>query len=163
MRRRMRSAAMAAILAAAMGSGLVPLAAMAAVRGPDFSGREVFKIVSRLSGPRHPAAYAWGAFSAKGSYMRKTATLVFPKGKITVHRNVQHTAFYGPDLATCRFKIVQTGSFAVTRATGKYHGLRDSGSFRTTLHGGLNQTGRDRCGSKIVARRTVTYEIGTAR
>ncbi len=78
-------------------------------------------------------------------------------------RHVIRTAYYGPDLKTCRFKIVQKGTFAVTRATGRYRGLRDSGNFRTTLRGRLNQTGPNRCGSKIVARPTVTYEIGRAR
>ncbi len=170
MLRRTRLAAMTAILGATMAGGLVPATASAAVRGPalavgspDFAGREVFKIVARLSGPRHPTAYAWGAFTAKGRFIRKPATLVFPKGKIVVHRHVRRTVYHGPDLKTCRFKIVQTGTFAVTRATGRYRGLRDSGSFSTTLRGRLKQTGPDRCGSKIVARRTVTYEIGRAR
>ena len=160
---RMRSAAIAAILAATMAGGLFPAAASAATGGPGFAGREVFKIVARMSGPRHPVAYAWGAFKAKGSFIRKDATLVFPKGKITVRHHVLQTTYYGPDLSTCRFKIVQKGSFRVVRATGRYRGLRESGRYTSTLHGRLNQTGRDRCGSKIVARRTVTYEVGLAR
>jgi hypothetical protein len=146
-----------------MAGGLFPAAASAAVRGPSFSGREVFKIVGRLSGPRHPAASAWGAFTAKGYFIRKDATLVFPKGKIVVRRHVLHTSYFGPDLGTCRFKVVQTGSFRVVRATGRYRGLRDSGRFTTTVHGRLNKTGTNRCGARLIARRTVTYEIGTAR
>jgi hypothetical protein len=163
MPRRIRSAAIAALLAAIMAGGLLPAAASAAVRAPGFSGREVFKIVARLSGPRHPVASAWGAFTAKGSFIRKDATLVFPKGKIVVRRHVLHTSYFGPDLGTCRFKVVQTGSFRVARATGRYQGLRESGRFRTTVHGRLNKTGTNRCGSRLVARRTVTYETGTAR
>jgi len=162
MPRSMRSAAIAAVLAATMATGLAPASASAAVRGPAFAGREVFKIVSRVPGPRHPVAYAWGAFKAKGYFVRRRTTLVFPKGRIVVHRAVQQTTYYGPDLETCRFKIVQKGSFLVTRATGRYRGLRDSGSFAATLHGRLRQTGGDRCGRKIVSRKTVTYEIGRA-
>lgn len=162
MPRRMRSAAVAAVLAATLAGGLVPPAS-AAVRAPAFSGREVFKIVARLHGPRHPAVTAWGAFSAKGFLVRRHATLVFPKGKIVVRRHVVHTAYYGPDLGTCRFKIVQTGSFRVARATGRYRGLSESGSFTSTLHGRLKRTGPGRCSKTIVARRTVTYETGIAR
>ena len=152
-------AAITATLAAALGAA----AALAAVRAPDFAGREVFKIVSRVPGPAHPVAYASGAFTAKGYLVRKRSALVFPKGTIVVRRSVQQTTFYPPDLETCRFKIVQRGSFRVTRATERYRGLRDSGGFVTTLHGRLRQTGGDRCGRTIVSRRTVTYEIGRAR
>jgi hypothetical protein len=31
------------------------------------------------------------------------------------------------------------------------------------VHGRLKKTGTNRCGSRLVARRTVTYETGTAR
>jgi len=152
-------AAIVATLAAALGHA----SALAAVRAPDFAGREVFKIVSRLSGPAHPVAYASGAFSAKGYFVRRRSALVFPKGTIVVRRSVQQTTFYPPDLETCRFKIVLRGSFRVTSATERYRGLRESGGFVTTLHGRLRRTGSDRCGRTIVARRTVTYEIGRAR
>jgi hypothetical protein len=159
---RMRSAGVAAVLATTMATGFVIPAASAAVRGPDFAGREVFKIVGRVPGPRYPVAYAWGAFKATGYFVRKRATLVFPKGRIAVRRHVTQTTYYGPDLKTCRFKIVRKGSFVVTRGTGRYRGLRESGRFVTTLHGQLRQTGHDRCGAKVVSRRTVTYEIGRA-
>ena len=160
---RMRSAAITAVLAAAMVSGLTLTAANASVRSPAFSGREVFKIVGRMPGPRHAAASAWGAFTDSGVFIRKDATLAFRRGRIVVRRHVRHTAYYGPDLSTCRFKIVQTGSFVVTKATGRYRGLHDSGSFATTVSARLSRTGPGRCGSKIIAKRTVTREVGTAR
>jgi len=129
---------------------------------PAYTGREVFKIVARMSGPRHPTVQAWGAFRASGHFIRKTATITFPKGRIVIRRHVQKTTYTGPNLRTCRFTIVQRGTFSVKRATGKYHGLHESGHFTSRLHGRLKKTGASRCSSKIVARRTVTFEIGRA-
>jgi hypothetical protein len=160
---RKRSAAIAAVLAVTMASGLAQTAASAAERGPAFSGREVFKIVGRMPGPRHASASASGAFRASGVFIRKDATLVFGRGRIVVRRHVEQTAYYGPDLSTCRFKIVQKGTFVVTKATGRFRGLHESGRFTTTVSGQLVRRGPGRCGSKITAKRTVTYETGTAR
>jgi len=160
---RLRSAAIATILAVTMAGGIAQTAASAAERSPAFSGREVFKIVGRMPGPRHAAASAWGAFKATGVFIRKDATLAFGRGRIVVRRDVERTAYYGPNLSTCRFKIVQKGSFAVTKATGRFRGLRESGVFTTTVFGRLVRRGPGRCGSKITAKRTVTYETGTAR
>jgi hypothetical protein len=160
---RMRSAAIAAVLAVTMASGLAQTAASAAERSQAFSGREVFKIVGRMPGPRHASASAWGAFTATGVFIRKDATLVFGRGRIVVRRHVEQTAYYGPHLSTCRFKIVQKGSFTVTRATGRFRGLHESGVFTTTVSGRLVRRGPGRCGAKIMAKRTVTYETGTAR
>ena len=160
---RMRSAAAAAVLAVTLLTGMVQTAASAAARGPAFSGREVFKIVGRMPGPRHASASASGAFRATGVFIRKDATLAFGRGRISVRRHVGQTAYYGPDLSTCRFKIVQTGTFVVTKATGRFRGLRESGVFATTVSGQLARRGPGRCGAKITARRTVTYETGTAR
>src|SRR5215475_7658310 len=131
--------------------------------GPAYAGREVFKIVATVPGPRHATVHAWGAFRASGHFIRKTATITFPKGRIVVRRHVGKTTYRGPDLQTCRFTIVQRGSFSVKRATGKYHGLHESGHFTSRLHGRLKKTGPSRCGTKIVARRTVTFEIGRIR
>jgi hypothetical protein len=170
MSRGIRSAGLAAMLAATVFGGLTQTAASAFAREltpaalrPAFSGREVFKIVYRKPGPTHPTASAWGAFTAAGQFIREDATLVFPKGRITVRRHVLSTTYSGPDLTTCRFTIVQKGKFVVTKATGKYRGLHDSGKFATKLSGRLKRTGPSQCGSTIVTEREVTYEIGTAR
>jgi len=160
---RLRTAATAAVLAVTMVTGLAQTAASAAERSPAFSGREVFKIVGRMPGPRHAAASASGAFKASGVFIRKDATLAFGRGRIVVARHVEQTTYYGPDLSTCRFKIVQRGSFAVTKATGRFRGLRESGAFTTTITGRLVRRGPGRCSAKITAKRTVTYETGTAR
>jgi hypothetical protein len=131
--------------------------------GPAYAGRLVFKIVATVPGPRRATAQAWGAFKASGHFIRKTATITFPKGRIIVHRHVDKTTYDGPNLQTCRFTIVQRGTFSVKRATGRYRGLHDSGHFTSRLHGRLKKTGPGRCGSKIVAKRTVTFDVGRAR
>lgn len=154
-------AASAALLAVGMLAGVGLSAADAAQRGPAYAGRLVFKIVGRKPGPRHAAVTASGAFTASGYFVRKYAELVFPHGRITVRRHVAGTSNPPPNLNTCTFTIRQHGTFSVTRATGRYRGLHDTGTFRTTVRGRLRKIGPDRCG-KLVARRTVTYEIGKA-
>lgn len=163
MRRRTHSAALAAALAAAMMSVLSPAALAAPSTSPAFYGREVFKIVTVRLGERRPAAVAWGAFHAKGVFLRRLGTFDFPKGRITVTRRVTSTVVHGPDLATCRFTIRQHGTFAVVRGTGRYRRLRESGTFNATVRGRYNQTGTNRCGFTLVSYHVVTYETGFAR
>lgn len=175
MRRMMRSAALSAGLAVAMAGGLAPQAhaapvaraahaALAAPAVPAFYGREVYKIVTVRPSPKLPVVTAWGAFKATGTYVRRYATLAFPKGRIVVSRNVTWTSPpTPPDLSTCQFKIVQKGTFRVVKATGKYRGLRESGHFTSTIRGRYNRTGTDRCGQKLVSIRVVTYEVGFVR
>jgi hypothetical protein len=127
---------------------------------PAVHGREVIKIVGTMPGPLHAQVTATGAFTARGYFVRKKASLFFPKGRLAVRRHVQSTSYTPPNLATCWFKIKQNGTFRVFYATGKYRGLRYSGKFWTTFSGRLKRTGHDQCGSKIVFDRVVTYEIG---
>lgn len=162
MRRTMRLAALGVSLAAAMVSGLTQVAHASAAR-PSFSGREVYKIVTVMPSSKLPVVTAWGAFKATGTFVRKTSTLAFPRGRIIISRHVTQTTVTRPDLATCRFTIWQKGTFVVTRATGKYRGLRESGRLASTIRGRYNRTGPDRCGRKLVAYHVVTYEIGTVR
>jgi hypothetical protein len=159
MRRIIRSAAVSVGLVVAMAGGLAP----AAHAAPAFYGRETYKIVNVKPSSKPPVVTAWGAFKATGTYVRKYAALVFPKGRIIVSRHVTSTTFSRPDLSTCRFTIWQKGTFRVTRATGKYRGLRESGHFHSTIHGRYNQTGTNECGSTLVAYHVVTYEVGFVR
>ena len=111
-----------------------------------------------------PVVTAWGAFKATGTYIRRYATLAFPKGRLVVSRQVTWTSPpTQPDLSTCQFKIVQKGTFRVVKATGKYRGLREAGHFTSTIRGRYNKIGTDRCGLKLVAFRVVTYEVGFVR
>jgi hypothetical protein len=164
---RTRRLAAIAVVLAAMTGGLIQTAANAAaapahLAGPAYSGREVFKIVARMPGPQHATARAWGAFRATGHFIKKDAALTFPKGRIVVRRHVKKVTYGGPNLRTCRFTIVQRGTFVVRKATGKYRGLHESGRFTSRLYGTLKKAGTNECSSKIVAKRTVTFEIGTA-
>ena len=47
-------------------------------------GKEVIKIVAKVPGPYHARAKAHGAFSAKGYFLRKRASLIFPGGRLAV-------------------------------------------------------------------------------
>src|SRR5579871_4260008 len=148
----MRAAGAVLVTAIAL-AGALSSTAYAAQRGPAYAGRLEFRIVSRFPGPRHAAVTASGAFKASGYFVRKHATLVFPHGRIEVRRRITSTSEPPPNLRTCTFTIRQAGTFAVSRATGRYRGLRDSGTFRTVLRGRLRKLGPSRCG-KIVKRRT---------
>jgi len=131
--------------------------------GPGYYGHETFTIVTVRIGEVRPAATASGAFRAKGRFDRRHGTFDFPKGRIIVSRQVTETTRSGPDLATCRFSIKQSGTFEVVKGTGRYRSLRETGTFRTTLRGRFNHTGPDRCGPKLRYYHVVTYETGTAR
>jgi len=171
MRHALRSAAATALAGAMMGTGLlaggmlagIGPAAQAAPAGPGYHGRETFTIVTVRIGEARPAARASGAFAAKGRFDHRHGTFDFPKGRIIVRRQVTETTRSGPDLATCRFSIEQSGTFDVVKGTGRYRSLRESGTFRTTLHGRFNHTGPDRCGATLRYYHVVTYETGIAR
>jgi len=124
-------------------------------------GKEVIKIVSKVPGPYHPQVTAKGAFSAKGYFLHRRASLIFPDGRLAVHRHLTSTSYRPPNLATCWFKASQTGTFRVFYATGKYHGLRWGGDFTTSVADRLNRTGPNQCGTKIVVYHAFTHETGT--
>ena|ERR1700722_13260506 len=126
-----------------------------------FRGKETIKIVGTKPGPRHAKITAKGAFHAKGYFVHHRAWLVFPKGRLAVHRTVESTSYSPPNLSTCWFKTTQSGTFRVFYATGRYKGLRYSGDFSTTISGRLKKSGSNQCTSKIVVYRAVTYEVGT--
>jgi hypothetical protein len=126
-----------------------------------FRGKETIKIFATKPGPRHAKVTARGAFTVKGYFVHHRAWLVFPKGRLAVHRKVVSTSYSPPNLSTCRFKTAQSGTFRVFYATGRYKGLRYSGQYWTDISGRLKKSGPNQCTSKIVVYRAVTYEVGT--
>jgi hypothetical protein len=148
-----------ACLTAVLMSG-VTVAVAGFASHPARALHESIKIVNTTPGPKHGQVTAKGAFNAKGYYVRKRASLVFPKGRLAVRRHLLSTVDTPPNLTTCWFKIRQRGTFRVFYATGKYRGLRYGGRFWTDISGRLKRSGPDQCGSTIVFYRTVTYEIG---
>ena len=167
--RNRRSAALTLFLVAGMTTAVVVSLAPAALAAPGgagparpaYRGHEVYKIYAVRGGPKNPVVTARGAFRAKGSYYGRSSTLAFPKGRIVIAKHVTGTSTSGPNLATCRFSIFQRGTFSVVRGTGRFRGLREYGTFHTTVHGKYDRTGSDRCGTKLVGYRSVTYQDGT--
>ena len=154
----MRRTKLAGLIAVAMSAVTILSGGFASRSVP--AGREVIKIVGSIPGPVHAQATAKGAFDAHGYFVRKKASLIFPKGRLAVRRHVLSTAEKPPNLATCWFKIRQYGTFRVFYATGKYRRLRYSGQFWTHVAGRLKRDGHDQCGSEIVFYHSVSYEIG---
>jgi hypothetical protein len=141
-------------------AGFTAAAAAGPGSGRTGHGKETLKIVATRPGPRHAPVYATGAFAAKGYFFRKRANIIFPHGRLAVHRHLLSTVNYPPDLAACTFKATQTGTFGVFYATGWYRHVRYSGQFRTTITGHLKKSGHDQCTGQIVSYRAVTYEVG---
>lgn len=156
-------AAMAALTAVLSGFAPAPGSQAQGVQVPASRGREVIRIVSAKPGPLHAKVTAKGAFKATGYFVRRKASLVFPKGKLVVRRHVTTTSVSPPNLGTCTFRELQAGTFRVGYGTGKYKRLRYSGQFSTTITGHLKKSGHDRCGSKLASFRAVTTETGTIR
>ena len=154
----MRRTKPACLTAVAMGAAIMLLGGFA--NRPAISGHEVIKIVGTTPGPLHATVTAKGAFKADGYFFKKKASLIFPKGRLVVKRHVLTTSYKPPDLATCRFKISQHGTFRVSYATGRYRKVRYRGQYWTHVSGRLKRTGPNQCGSKIVHYHFVTYEIG---
>jgi hypothetical protein len=154
----MRRTKLAGLTAVATAAAIMVLGGFAS--RPAISGHEVFKIVGTTPGPRHAKVTAKGAFDANGYFFRKKASLIFPKGRLVVKRHVLSTTNTPPNLATCRFKVSQHGTFRVSYSTGKYRKVRFSGQYWSHVSARLKQTGPDQCGSKIVHYHFVTYEIG---
>ncbi|HUJ06425.1 MAG TPA: hypothetical protein VLX31_10005 [Streptosporangiaceae bacterium] len=152
---------LAAALAVGLACGPAPRALAAAWVRPALSGREVYKIVDRRPGPKQPVVTASGAFRSSGTYYPRSATLAFPRGRIIIARRPTRTSVSGPNLATCWFSIRQVGVFRVTKATGRFRGLRESGTYRTTISARYNRTGPRRCGDTITNYRATTYDTGT--
>jgi len=164
------TAKLARALVVALVVGLIPVtngmvsASASVTAGSAFSGREVFKIVTVRSGERHAHVTASGAFDARGYFVRRTGTAVFGGSKIQIRRHVLRKGRSGPSLRTCRLRIWLSGTFRVTRATGRFRGLREDGRFSTTISITLAKTGANSCSATVfVAYRAVTYAIGRAR
>jgi len=160
MRRSTAAVARATVLIAALMT-VVTLATAGFAGDHSFRGKETIKIFATKPGPWHAKVTAKGAFTAKGYFVHHRAWLVFPKGRLAVHRKVVSTSYSPPNLSTCWFKSRQSGTFRVFYATGRYKGLRYSGQYWTNISGRLKKSGQNQCTSKIVVYRAVTYEVGT--
>jgi hypothetical protein len=167
----MAGLAPAAQAAANQAAATPPAARAAATRaaghapavGPAFHGRVTFTIYSSQPDPTKPPATARGAIKAKGHFYRRSATLAFPKGRIIIHRRSTGVRYSGPYFPSCRLTITQRGTFSIVKGTGRYRGLRGSGTFRTIIHERLRSLGGTTCGTKYVYFHAVTYETGSVR
>jgi hypothetical protein len=174
--RRTLAVALSAGLAAAVAAGPVAMASAAPVRnaapvrgavasGPQFFGHEVFVIIALKEGSEHPKVVAKGTFHAVGhlDFGRRVGIIVFKHGQITITHHVISNSGSVPTPPSCRFTITQRGTFAITKGTKRYTGLRGSGDYQTTIHGRLGHTSNGLCTSKIVSYRSVTYDRGFVR
>jgi hypothetical protein len=180
--RRTLAVALSAGLAAAVAAGPVATASAAPVRhaalvrhaapvrsatasGPQFVGHEVFVIIALKVGSKHPKVVAKGTFHAVGhlDFGRRVGIIVFKHGQITITHHVISNSGSVPTPPSCRFTITQRGTFAITKGTKRYTGLRGSGDYQTTIHGRLGHTSNGLCTSKIVSYRSVTYDRGFVR
>ena len=104
-------------------------AANSAGTRPDVSGSETFYAMTTSPTSSRYSAIATGVFTAGGfdDSGRTADTLHFPGGTI----RIRHGATHGTQVLntkTCLFKASQTGAYTVSGGTGRYAGIRGSGT-----------------------------------
>ena len=93
------------------------------------SGSETFVAMTTSPTSSRYSAIATGVFTAGGydDSGRTADTLHFPGGTITVRHGATHgTQVLNPK--TCLFKASQTGAYTMSGGTGRYAGIRGSGT-----------------------------------
>lgn len=172
--RRTLAAALTVGLTAVAAAGPVATASAALVRGSApvrgsalaspawHRGRLVLKITSTSPVATRLLVSASGSFSASGQYRpgRRVSTVGFPQGRIEISHHVISTSPSVPTPPSCRFTIVQRGTFSIEKGTKSYRGIRGSGTYSTTIRARLGRS-HGLCTSKIVAYHSTTYDRGT--
>jgi hypothetical protein len=134
MRKHYRLLAAAAAITSVAVTGVT--AASAASAAPQTGGSaEYIQIMSASANGGPASAIARGAFTAAGEAHfgnGPIATIVFAGGTITL----RHKASHGSgqiDPRTCLNVITQSGTYQLTSGTGRYAGIRCSGTYQLSL------------------------------
>ena len=157
MRTKLAAAIMAIVAVTIIGgSGLA-----AAGATPDGTQTEHLRIMNTRATSSRLSVIATGAFTAGGYVIPAavTDTVVFPGGTFKL-RHMVHRVAVGGKLSACLFTETLRGTFTIGRGTGKYAGLRGSGTFVTSI---VFVTAKNRAGHCTHVAAPATYqEIRTA-
>jgi len=101
---------------------------------PGAKPNEHLRIMSTKAASRRLSVIATGAFTGGGydKPARKTDTIVLPGGTFTfTHVSTSFTATANPQ--TCLITETEKGTFTLGGGTGKYAGIRGSGTYVTSI------------------------------
>ncbi|HXW46011.1 MAG TPA: hypothetical protein VEL03_14555 [Streptosporangiaceae bacterium] len=135
----------AAALAGALlfGSALLAVPASAAVAAAHH-GYERFKIRTTTVGATRDSLRAVGVLDAKGHAVPSaivsghgTVKLELPKGSIWLSLTVVTSSVTAPNPTTCAFTEANTGTYQVSKGSGRYKGAASSGHFLTRIAASL--------------------------
>jgi len=125
-------AATAVATAATVGVGAAS-AAPAASHAP--TGTEYIQVMSASTGSGPASVIARGVFTAAGQVRlgdAKAVTITFPGGTVVLtHKQAHGSQHFSP--ASCLSLISQSGSYRITRGTGRYAGISGHGTYQLSL------------------------------
>ena len=132
---RLIPAAAAAVAAAAITVTGVTAASATPRSQPAVSGTEHVQIMSTARASKTASAIAYGVFTAGGTAKLgsgRSGTIAFPGGTIKLsHHARKGTMHFSPK--TCLTRISQTGTYKITRGTGKYAGITGHGTYQLSF------------------------------
>jgi hypothetical protein len=126
------AASMVLAAGAATGAGLTAASATAA-RPATASGTEHFQLMSTSATSNKGSFIARGVFTAGGMDVQgKNDTVKLPGGGFTItHKQAKGSQHFDP--STCLMTITSTGTYKITKGTGKYAGIRGHGNYRLSI------------------------------
>jgi hypothetical protein len=99
------------------------------------TGTEYIQVMSASTGPGTASVIARGVFTAAGQVRlgdAKAVTITFPGGTVVLtHKQAHGSQHFSP--ASCLSLISQSGSYRITRGTGRYAGISGHGTYQLSL------------------------------
>ena len=138
---RERATAVAGTLVLGFALLAVPASAAAAAAHHGF---ERFRVSTHNVGARKDRVRAIGALDAVGYAVpsaiasgRGTVRLQLPRGSIVLQLRVVTSSVTVPNPATCDFTEANSGTFRISKGSGRYRRAAGSGKFHTRIRGRL--------------------------
>jgi hypothetical protein len=146
---------------AAMAAGVLALGfvlqAMPASAATARHGSEQFRISTRKVYARKDRLRATGVLDAAGYAVPSaivsghgTVRLELPKGSIVLRLTVVTSSVTVPNPATCAFTEANSGTYQISKASGRYRGASGSGDFSTKIKARLARS-HGTCTAKLAA------------
>jgi|SRR5579859_6167164 len=134
--RKLVTGAVAAAAIATIAAVGVTAAGAATRTGPAVSGTEHFQLMTTSSTASTSSAIGYGVFTDFGVDHpgAKVDTITLQHGSFQVtHSKGTGTQHFNPK--TCLFQISQQGTYTVGNGTGKYAGIKGSGTYQLSILG----------------------------
>jgi hypothetical protein len=127
--------ALAVTAAAVTATAGIAAASAAPTASHTASGTEHIQVMSASTGSGPASVIARGVFTAAGQVRlgdAKVVTIRFPGGTVVLsHKQAHGAQHFSP--ASCLSLVSQSGSYRITRGTGRYAGISGHGTYRLSL------------------------------